>query len=78
MQSWRSQSRRELRRNGQKIAQASRQQLKSLQEGLGAIRDVLLDGSQPTYLQIYRQADRPQRQLSGEKPTFRSFPSLLH
>ena len=58
-------ARRELRRNGQKIAEASRQQLKALQEGLGAIRDVLLDGSQLTYLQIYRQADRLQRQLQA-------------
>ena len=48
-------TRRELRRNGQKIAEASQQQLKSLQEGFGAIRDVLLDGSQPTYLEIYRK-----------------------
>ena len=35
-------------------------------EGLGAIRDVLLEGSQTTYLQIYRQADRPQRQLQAK------------
>jgi len=67
-------ARRELRRNGQKIAHASSQQLKSLQEGLGAIRDVLLDGSQPTYLQIYRQADRPQRQLQAKNIFLGAFP----
>ena len=66
--------RRELRRNGQKIAQASTQQLKALQEGLGAIRDVLLDGSQPTYLQIYRQADRPQRQCQAKNSFLSAFP----
>jgi len=67
-------ARRELRRNGQKIAEASSQQLKVLQEGLGAIRDVLLDGSQPTYLQIYRQADRPQRQLLAKNLFLGAFP----
>lgn len=59
-------SRRELRSNGQKIVEASTQRLKALQEGLGAIRDVLLDGSQPIYLQIYQKADRPQRQLTAK------------
>ena len=67
-------ARRELRRNGQKIAEASSQQLKALQEGLGAIRDVLLDGTQPTYLDIYRQADRPQRQLGAKNAFIGTFP----
>ena len=67
-------NRRELRRNGQKIADASRQQLKALQEGLGSIRDVLLDGSQATYLEIYRQADRPQRQLEAKNVFLGVFP----
>lgn len=67
-------SRRELRINGQKIAMSSTLRLKALQEGLGAIRDVLLDGSQPTYLQIYRQADRPQRQLAATNSFIGTFP----
>ena len=70
-------ARRELRRNGQKIAEASSQQLKALQEGLGAIRDVLLDGSQPTYLQIYRQADRPQRLLQAKNIFLGAFPRYV-
>ena len=60
-------SRRHLRLNGVKIAETSKQQLKALQEGLGAIREVLLDGSQLTYLQIYRKADFPQRRLRAQK-----------
>ncbi|QNJ15987.1 ABC transporter type 1/ ATPase component [Synechococcus sp. A18-40] len=66
--------RRQLRSNGQKVAEASSQQLKALQEGLGAIRDVLLDGSQLTYLQIYRQADRLQRQLQAKNAFLSTFP----
>ncbi|QNI52866.1 ABC transporter type 1/ ATPase component [Synechococcus sp. BIOS-E4-1] len=66
--------RRELRTNGHKIALAITLQLKTLQEGLGAIRDVLLDGSQATYLQIYRRADRPQRQLQAKNAFLGTFP----
>ena len=67
-------SRRELRHNGQKIAEASSQQLKSLQEGLGAIREVLLNGSQDIYLQTYRQSDRIQRQLQAKNVFLGVFP----
>lgn len=67
-------SRRELRCNGQKITEASRQQIKALQEGLGAIRDVLLDGSQATYLRTYQKADRPQRQYQAKNTFLAAFP----
>jgi len=67
-------ARRELRSNSLKIEEASTQQLKALQEGLGAIRDVLLDGSQPTYLQIYRQGDQSQRQLAAKNAFLGAFP----
>jgi len=67
-------SRRELQINGKKIADADISKVKSLQEGLGAIRDVLLDGNQSTYLQIYRRADRPQRQLVAKNAFIAVFP----
>ena len=67
-------SRRELLSNGKKIVFASSQQLKALQEGLGAIRDVLLDGSQQAYLKIYSQADRPQRILNAKNVFIASYP----
>ena len=65
---------RHLLSNGKKIADASNQQLKALQEGLGAIRDVLLEGNQFTYLEIYRKADRPQRQLQAKNAFISIFP----
>ena len=49
-------SRRELGHNSRRIVEATTQQLKALQEGLGAIRDVILDGNQSTYFQIYRHS----------------------
>jgi len=67
-------TRRELQRNSQRIAAAAKQQIKALQEGLGAIRDVLLDGNQATYVAIYRQADRPQRQLQAKNQFLGAFP----
>lgn len=58
-------SRRRLRRNSQRIAYEQTQVIKALQEGLGGIRDVLLDGTQPIYCDIYRQADQPLRRAQG-------------
>ena len=58
-------SRRQLLADSQCIARESTQVIKSLQEGLGGIRDVLIDGSQATYCQIYRNADLPQRRAQG-------------
>ena len=67
-------ARRELQGNGKKMVLSSRQQLKALQEGIGAIRDVLLDGTQDSYLQIYQKADRPLRKLQANNNFLASFP----
>ncbi len=67
-------SRRQLQQNGGRIAAAANLRVKALQEGLGAIRDVLLDGSQATYLELYRRADRPQRQLESKNVFLSTFP----
>jgi ABC-type multidrug transport system fused ATPase/permease subunit len=55
-----------LRRLGPAIVADQSQRIRSLQEGLGAIRDVILDGSQPTYTRVYSQADRRLRCQRGE------------
>jgi ABC-type multidrug transport system fused ATPase/permease subunit len=47
------------------VARKSTQVIKSLQEGLGGIRDVLIDGTQEAYCQIYRNADTPLRRAQG-------------
>ena len=54
-----------LRQNSEVIANQSNQMVKSLQEGLGGIRDVLIDGSQEFYCTLYRNADLPMRRASG-------------
>ena len=57
--------RRRLHSNSQRIAYEQTQVVKALQEGLGGIRDLLLDGTQPVYCDIYRQADTPLRRAQG-------------
>lgn len=58
-------SRHRLRKNSQRIAHEQTQIIKALQEGLGSIRDVLLDGTQPVFCDIYRKADVPLRRAQG-------------
>ena len=55
----------QLKDNSQIIADQSTQMIKSLQEGLGGVRDLLIDGTQQFYCQLYRNADLPLRRASG-------------
>jgi ATP-binding cassette subfamily B protein len=48
-----------------RIASESARIIKILQEGLGGIRDVLVDGSQEAYCNIYQSADLSLRQAQG-------------
>jgi ABC-type multidrug transport system fused ATPase/permease subunit len=70
-------ARQELRRNSLRITEAGMQQIKTLQEGLGAIREVLLDGTQGAYLAIYRHADRRQRLLAAKNQFLAGFPRYV-
>ncbi|MBE7734528.1 ABC transporter ATP-binding protein [Devosia faecipullorum] len=47
-----------LRNNAETIARESGRAIRALQEGLGSIRDVLIDGSQETFTHIFRSSDR--------------------
>lgn len=58
-------SRHRLKKNGKLIAYEQTQVVRALQEGLGGIRDVLLDGTQAIYCEIYEKADRPFRKAYG-------------
>lgn len=54
-----------LSENGKTIAREQTATIKALQEGLGGIRDVLLDSTQPLYCEIYRHSDQPLRRAQG-------------
>ena len=58
-------ARHKLRINSERIATESTKAIKILQEGLGGIRDVLLNGTQPSYCAAYRHADVPYRKAYG-------------
>ncbi|HCX81163.1 MAG TPA: ABC transporter ATP-binding protein [Rhodoferax sp.] len=58
-------ARRRLAIDSQRIADESTRVMKSLQEGLGGIRDVLLDGTQEVYCQAYESADGAMRRAQG-------------
>ncbi len=55
-----------LQANSRHVAESSTQRIKSLQEGLGGIRDVLLDHSQAVYCSAYQQADSRLRRAQAE------------
>ena len=61
-------------RNGQRVNRESIQVIKSLQEGLGGIRDVLLDGTQEIYSNIYSKADLPHRRAEANIQIISNFP----
>jgi ATP-binding cassette, subfamily B, bacterial PglK len=70
-------SRRRLFGNSQRIAHEQTQVVKALQEGLGGIRDVLLDGTQSVYWNIYRQADQPLRWAQGNNTFISQSPRYI-
>ena len=58
-------TRKQLLADSQRISHESNNVIKIVQEGLGSMRDVLIDGSQAVYCQIYRNADLPLRRAQG-------------
>ena len=63
-----------LARNSRLVSWASEKQVKSLQEGLGAIRDVLMNNTQRTFLSIYENYDRKMRKTQYESQFLTAFP----
>ena len=70
-------NKRPLQQLGQRQGLLNRQLIQALQEGLGAIRDVLLDGTQGFYENIYRQADQPLRRAEAQAGFLSSYPRLV-
>jgi ATP-binding cassette subfamily B protein len=64
-------------KNSQVIAKQSTQIIKSLQEGLGGIRDVLIDGSQHVYCEIFRRANTPLRDAQANNQVVSQSPRFI-
>lgn len=67
----------QLKTNGERVARETTTVIKSLQEGLGGIRDVLLDGTQEVYCRIYQKADRSLRHANGQTNIIGASPRYL-
>ncbi len=65
-----------LLRLGKELVTLNKQLIKALQESLGAIREVLLDGSQEFYTSLYIQSDRPLRSAAAKSSFLTAFPRL--
>jgi ATP-binding cassette subfamily B protein len=70
-------TRRRLEQNSRHISKEQNQVVKSLQEGLGAIRDVLLDGSQKLYCDVYRKAVIQLQKSLGENAFINQAPRYV-
>jgi len=55
----------------------SQRLIQALQEGLGAIRDVLLNGQQRIYGSFYREADQPLRRAGADASFLSTYPRLV-
>jgi len=69
--------RKKLRVNGDSIAKEQTQVIKALQEGLGAIRDVLLDGNQVVYGNFYSRAIQSLQRATGNNSFINQAPRYV-
>ena len=70
-------SNKKLLTNSKRIAYHNQLSVQNLQEGLGAIRDVILDGSQEIYLDSYRFSERPARIVAAQSVFIGVFPRYM-
>jgi len=68
---------RRLKNNSEKIARESVKMIKVLQEGLGGIRDIIINKSQEYYCQIFHKADLPVRKALGNNIFIGSSPRYI-
>jgi len=69
--------RKQLMRESVVIAFETTNLLKALQEGLGGIRDVIIDGSQEIYTKIYQKSDFALRRAQGNNMIIAGSPRFL-
>lgn len=66
-----------LRANGERVAKQATHVHKTLQEGLGGIRDVMIDGLQEIYCKIFSDADFKSKRAEGNIAIIGSSPRFL-
>ena len=66
-----------LQRNGRRTSELNALSVKAIQEGLGGIRDVLIDGTQPVFESTFRQANRAMLLAQGTNNFIAMSPRFL-
>jgi ABC-type multidrug transport system fused ATPase/permease subunit len=69
--------RKQLLQNSQRVNIESRRIIRALQEGLGAIRDILIDGTQNVYSKIYQSSDLQLRRALASNQIISDSPRFL-
>ena len=70
-------NKKQIEKNSYTITKKSQAKIQSLQEGLGAIKDVLLGGSQEYYAKIFSKTDYPIRKLAARNSFLANSPKFL-
>ncbi len=66
-----------LRKNSEVIARAQGQRIKAMQEGLGGIRDVILDQSQPVFIETFERAEAGYRNARTKISVLSTAPAYI-
>ncbi len=70
-------TRRQLDQNSVTVARARTDRFKAIQEGLGGVRDILLDSSQDHFVQSYRRSDYGFRRATGSNMIISTSPRFV-
>lgn len=70
-------SKNKIQNNSKLITDGQKQVIKTVQEGLGAIRDVIIDGTHEVFIKLYTKADLPVRIAQGKNSFISLYPRHL-
>jgi ATP-binding cassette, subfamily B, bacterial PglK len=70
-------TRKKVSNNSKRVAENSNLMVKSIQEGLGGAREILINESQDFFCSVYRKADLPLRRAMGENAFISASPRYI-
>lgn len=66
-----------LARDGRRVSNETDKVVKAMQEGLGGIRDIIIDGTQGVFCQLFRDADEPLRRAQANIQVIAGLPRFI-
>ena len=69
--------RKKLARNSKNESKAAKIQVRTIQEGLGSIRNIIIDKTHEVYQKAYIEADRPMRIIGSQSQVLALFPKYV-